>query len=70
LLFENANQITANLLTDAIREVIRKYEPRIIIGGIDVIFDYDNNGYAVTITYSMVNRPEPLVSTIFLERIR
>jgi phage baseplate assembly protein W len=70
LLFENANQITANLLTDAIREVIKKYEPRIIIGGIDVIFDYDNNGYAVTITYSMVNRPEPLVSTIFLERIR
>lgn len=70
LLFENANHITANLLTDAIRDVIRKYEPRVIIGGIDVNFDYDNNGYNVTITYSMVNRPEPLVSTIFLERLR
>ena len=70
LLFENANHITANLLTDAIRDVIRKYEPRVVIGGIDVNFDYDNNGYNVTLTYSMVNRPEPLVSTIFLERIR
>jgi phage baseplate assembly protein W len=70
LFFENANHITANLLTDAIRDVIRKYEPRVVIGGIDVNFDYDNNGYNVTLTYSMVNRPEPLVSTIFLERIR
>lgn len=70
LLFENANHITANLLTDAIRDVIRKYEPRVVIGGIDVNFDYDNNGYNVTLNYSMVNRPEPLVSTIFLERIR
>jgi phage baseplate assembly protein W len=70
LLFENANHITANLLTDAIKEVIARFEPRIILLGLDVKFDYDNNGYNVTITYSLVNRPEPLVSTIFLERIR
>jgi phage baseplate assembly protein W len=70
LLFENANHITANLLTDAIKEVIARFEPRIILLGLDVNFDYDNNGYNVTITYSLVNRPEPLVSTIFLERIR
>jgi predicted component of type VI protein secretion system len=66
----NADQLTANFLTDAIREVIKKFEPRIILLGLDVTFDYDNNGYAVTITYSMVNRPEPLITTIFLERIR
>jgi len=70
LLFENANYLTANFLTDSIREVIRKFEPRIIVLGIDTIFDYDNNGYSVTITYSIINRPEPLVTTIFLERIR
>jgi phage baseplate assembly protein W len=70
LLFMNADQLTANFLTDAIREVIKKFEPRIILLGLDVTFDYDNNGYAVTITYSMVNRPEPLITTIFLERIR
>ena len=70
LLFENANHITANLLKDAVKEVINRFEPRIIVLGLDVKFDYDNNGYSVTITYSLVNRPEPLVSTIFLERIR
>ena len=70
LLFENPNHLTANFLSDAIREVIRRFEPRIILLGLDVIFDYDNNGYTVTLTYSLVNRPEPLVSTIFLERIR
>lgn len=70
LLFENANHLTANFLTDSIREVIKKFEPRIILLGIDTNFDYDNNGYNVTITYSIVNRPEPLVTTIFLERIR
>jgi hypothetical protein len=70
LLFENANHLTANFLTDSIREVIKKFEPRIIVLGIDTNFDYDNNGYNVTITYSIINRPEPLVTTIFLERIR
>ena len=70
LLFENPNHLTANFLSDAIREVIRRFEPRIILLGLDVVFDYDNNGYTVTLTYSLVNRPEPLVSTIFLERIR
>lgn len=70
LLFENPNHLTANFLSDAIREVIRRFEPRIILLGLDVNFDYDNNGYTVTLTYSLVNRPEPLVSTIFLERIR
>jgi len=70
LLFENPNHLTANFLTDSIREVIRRFEPRIILLGLDVVFDYDNNGYTVTLSYSLVNRPEPLVSTIFLERIR
>jgi phage baseplate assembly protein W len=70
LLFENPNQLTANFLTDAIREVIARFEPRIVLLGLDVNFDYDNNGYNVTLTYSLINRPEPLVSTIFLERIR
>lgn len=70
LLFMNADQLTANFLTDNIRQVINKFEPRIIVGSINVTFDYDNNGYNVKIIYSMVNRPEPIVSTIFLERIR
>ena len=70
LLFENANIITANLLVDAIKEVINKFEPRIILNAVEANFDFDYNGYNVTITFSMVNRPEPMITTIFLERIR
>ena len=70
LLFENANQLTANFLTDAIREVVGKYEPRVMLLGVDVKFDFDNNGYNATLTYSILNRPQPIVTTIFLERLR
>lgn len=70
LLFEPANQITANLLKDAIREVINNYEKRVELTALNLVFDYDNNGYNATLEFNIVNRPEPLVTTIFLERIR
>lgn len=70
LLFDNASQLTANFLTDAIKEVITKFEPRVLLIGVEVNFDYDNNGYNAVISYSILNRPQPLVTTIFLERLR
>lgn len=70
LLFEPVNQITANSLKDAVREVIRNYEPRIELRSLNVVFDNDNNGYNLTLEYSIINRPQPLITTIFLERIR
>lgn len=70
LLFSPVNNITANMLKDAIKEVINNYERRITLTELNVVFDYDNNGYSVTLQYIILNRPEPLVTTIFLERIR
>lgn len=70
LLFENANAITAALLKDAIREVIENYEPRVKLTNIEIQFDYDNNGYNVAMRYIVLNREEPVVITLFLERIR
>lgn len=70
LLFENANAITAALLKDAIEEVIKNYEPRVKLTGLDLNFDHDNNGYNVTLFYTIINRSEPTVITLFLERIR
>ena len=70
LLFSPVNNITANMLKDAIREVINNYERRITLTELNVNFDFDNNGYNVTLQYIILNRPEPLVTTIFLERIR
>lgn len=70
LLFELATPITANLLKDAIIEVIKNYEPRIRIIQLAVQMDLDNNGYNVTMQYEIINRSEPAVITLFLERIR
>jgi phage baseplate assembly protein W len=70
LLFENANAITATLLKDAIREVIENYEPRVKLKDIDLNFDYDNNCYNVTMRYIILNREQPVIINLFLERIR
>lgn len=70
LLFENMNPITANFLNNAIREVITNYEPRVRVDDIIVNFDYDNNGYNVTLYFTILNRNEPAVINLFLERIR
>jgi uncharacterized protein len=70
LLFENINPLTAGFLRDAIRETIYNFEPRIELKNLDVNFDEDNNGYNVTLYYVILNRAEPVVTGIFLERIR
>jgi phage baseplate assembly protein W len=70
LLYENMNPITANFLNNAIREVIENYEPRVRVDSINVNFDYDNNGYNATLFFTILNRNEPVVINLFLERIR
>jgi phage baseplate assembly protein W len=70
LLFENATPITANFLNNAILEVITNNEPRVRVQDLRVNFDLDNNGYNVTISFIILNRNEPAVINLFLERIR
>lgn len=70
LLFENATPMIDNFLKNAIVEVIRNYEPRVKLEEVSVNFDNDNNGFNVTLYYTILNRSEPAVATIFLERIR
>lgn len=70
LLFELISPITANLLKDAIFEVINNYEPRVRIDELVVDPDEDNNGYNISIRYEILNRGEPALISLFLERIR
>lgn len=70
LLFDNVNPLTANFLKNAIIEVIKNYEPRVQIVDVTVSFDVDNNGYNARLQYVILNRNEPVTTTIFLERIR
>lgn len=70
LLFENANPLVEGFLRDAIKEVIENFEPRVLVKKVDALFDYDNNGYNVRIYFVVLNSSEPVVTTLFLERIR
>jgi hypothetical protein len=37
---------------------------------LNVQFDYDNNGYNVTLAFEIINRSEPAIISLFLERLR
>lgn len=70
LLFDNINPLTNIYLHDAIESVINNFEPRVKLQDVVVKEDIDNNGFNITITYVVLNRNLPVVSTLFLERIR
>lgn len=70
LLFENMNAMTANFLSNAIKEVIANYEPRVTVINVAVEMSIDQNGYIATISFRINNNDQPVNFTVFLERIR
>jgi len=70
LLFDNMTPLVANFLENVIYEVIRNYEPRVEVLRVVVVPDYDNNGYTARLDFIVINRNQPLTTTIFLERVR
>lgn len=75
ILFDNINPMTANFLKDAIIQTIVNFEPRVQLiedsdRGVKVTVDADNNGYNVRLAFIIVNRGEPAIINIFLERLR
>lgn len=70
MLFENATNFTANQLQSAIRETINNFEPRVSVVDVTVSEDYDRNGFNVQLAYVIKNREQPVITNIFLERIR
>lgn len=70
LLFENITPMTANLLKDAIIQVIQNFEPRAQLIDVIVESNPDENGYHSRIIFRPINVIEPQLITIFLERIR
>ena len=70
LLFENFTPLTNIYLKDAITALINNFEPRVKLQSVDVSQDIDNNGFNVTLQYIILNRNQPVTSTLFLERIR
>ena len=70
LLFETITPLNAVLLEDRIREVIVNFEPRAELTGIQVFDEIDNNQYRVIINFRVINSPEDVTITEFLQRLR
>ena len=71
VLFEPLDHGTAALIKKSIREVITNYEPRISVNSIITRLDSANNGYDVSLKYTIVGREDTAVGVeFFLERTR
>ena len=70
LLFENITPQTTTALIELITSAINNFEPRATL--LDVVASPlpDNNAYAITIVYSIINKTEPITLDFVLNRVR
>ena len=59
ILFENLDNLSANLLIQEIRLSIENYEPRVDLVAVEAMPDYDSNSYDVTIVYEIIGADIP-----------
>ena len=70
LLFENLDNLTGTTIESEIRQTILNFEPRVNISKLNVVADFENNGYRVIMEFFVSNRTTPITINFFLERIR
>ncbi len=70
LLFENATPQTLELMKTTIENVIKTYETRCNLIGVDVTGAVDSNTISITIVFTLINTLEPVSFNIILDRIR
>tara|TARA_R100001594_G_scaffold49472_1_gene82409 strand:+ start:509 stop:868 length:360 start_codon:yes stop_codon:yes gene_type:complete len=59
ILFENLDNLSANLLIQEIKLSIQNYEPRVDLVAVEAMPDYDSNSYDVTIVYEIIGADIP-----------
>ena len=69
-LFELATPHTIHNIESAIRNCISNYEPRAEVLDVFVTGDLDNNGFHVSLSFRVINTPDPVTVELFLERLR
>jgi len=70
LLFEPVDSVFGASIERRLRDVINNYEPRVSVESVTAIPAPDENGYKVSMTFYIVNLPNPITINFFLERIR
>ena len=58
-LFENINDITANIIVDEITQSIERYEPRVDLINVEAFPNFDNNSFDVLIVYDIIGADVP-----------
>ena len=71
VLFEPLDYGSAGIIRAEIKDVLNRYEPRIVVDSISCNPDYMNNGYEVELSYTIIGRDDtPIAVEFFLERTR
>ena len=70
LLFENITPQISHYMGKQIELLIKNYEPRCKMVEVVNRPDIDRNGYAVSVSFYVVNTPNPIQVETFLERLR
>ena len=58
-LFENIDDISANIITDEIKFSIERYEPRVDLIDVRAFPNFDNNAFDVLIVYDIIGADAP-----------
>ena len=70
MLFENITPQVSHFIGKQIEMLIKNYEPRCRLTQVNTMANQDRNGYSVSISFYVVNSPEPVEVETFLERLR
>ena len=69
-LFSLTSAHTMHDIKTAVEQCLENYEPRVEVIDVSVTGDLDANGFHVSIFFKVINSPEPIEVSLFLERIR
>ena len=58
-LFENIDDISANIIVDEITYSIERYEPRVDLINVQAFPNFDNNSFDVVIVYDIIGADVP-----------
>ena len=70
MLFENMSPQINHAISKEIDLLIRNYEPRCRLVEVSTVPSFDRNAYSASISFYVVNHPEPVIVESFLERLR
>jgi phage baseplate assembly protein W len=70
MMFEPLDDITAYNIRKEIATSISNYEPRVKLDFINVVPNFDRDGFDVTVRFYLLNSVKPITTNLFLQRLR